>query len=295
MPIAEKRHRDTIFVEDAEILSHEEFAGEQFLLRLKAPECAANAKPGSFAHLQCSPQRPLRRPISIMRVSPTEGWVDFLYKKVGQGTTLLATRKVGECINIMGPIGNPFQIHSERPRPLMIGGGVGLPPMVFLAETIYQNREINPFVILGSEVPFPFKPRPSETVVTGIHQDTIASMPLLEDWGVTNRLASLQGYPGCFNGYVTDLARLWLDSLDSSIHSQIEVFACGPHPMLEAVAKLCQEYNLPCQISLEEYMACGVGGCAGCVVQVEEGNNLAMRRVCVDGPVFDAKKVFRNL
>lgn len=295
MSTAEKTHRDTIFVEDAEIISHEPFAGEQFLLRLQAPEIAANAKPGSFAHLQCSPQRPLRRPISIMRVSPTEGWVDFLYKRVGQGTTLLATRKAGEQINVMGPIGNPFQIRPERPRPLLIGGGVGLPPMVFLAESIYQNRDVSPFVILGSEVPYPFKPRPSETVVTGIPQDVIASMPLLEDWGVTNRLTSLQGFPGCFNGYVTDLARLWLESLDSSAHNEIEVFACGPHPMLEAVAKMCQEYDLPCQVSLEEYMACGVGGCAGCVVQVEEENGAAMRRVCVDGPVFDANKVFRNI
>lgn len=290
----EKPHRDTIFVEDAEILSHEQFEGDQFLLRLKAPECAANARPGSFAHLQCSPQRPLRRPISIMRVSATDGWVDFLYKRVGQGTSLLATRKVGETINIMGPIGNPFVIHKERPRPLLIGGGVGLPPMVFLAESIYQNREINPFVILGSEVPFPFKARPSETVINGLPQDVIASMPLLEDWGVNNRLASLQDFPGCFNGYVTDLAKLWLDSLDGSTHSQIEVFACGPHPMLEAVAKLCSEYDLPCQVSLEEYMACGVGGCAGCVVEIEEESGSAMRRVCVDGPVFEANKVFKT-
>jgi dihydroorotate dehydrogenase electron transfer subunit len=227
-----------------------------------------------------------------MRTSPTDGWVDFLYKKVGEGTTLLATRQPGESINIMGPIGNPFQIHSERPVPLLIGGGVGLPPMVFLAESIYQNKHFNPFVILGSEVPFPFNPRPSETVITGLQQDVIASMPLLEDWGVANRLASLQGFPGCFNGYVTDLARLWLDSLDSSTHSKIEVFACGPHPMLAAVASLCQEYDLPCQVSLEEYMACGVGGCAGCVVQVEENTGPAMKRVCVDGPVFDARSVF---
>ncbi len=289
-----KPHHATIFVEESEILSHEAFAGDQFLLRVKAPQCAAKAQPGSFAHLQCSPQRPLRRPISIMRASATEGWVDFLYKRVGKGTSLLATRKAGETINIMGPIGTPFQIHSERPRPLLIGGGVGLPPMVFLAENIRQNTDIKPFVILGSEVPFPFQPRPSQTVITGIPQEVIASMPLLEDWGVNNRLASLNGFPGCFNGYVTDLARLWLDSLDAKIRDQIEVFACGPHPMLEAVARLCKEYDLPGQVSLEEYMACGVGACAGCVVQVAEETGPAMRRVCVDGPVFDARVVFSD-
>ncbi len=288
----EKPHRDTIFVEQAEILSHEAFEGDQHLLRLQAPECAAHAQPGSFAHLQCSPLRPLRRPISIMRVSPSGGWVDFLYKRAGRGTTLLSERNVGESISTMGPIGKPFQVHTERPRPLLIGGGVGLPPMVFLAETLYRNRDIKPFVILGSEVPFPFKQRPSGTIIPGIPADVIAGMPLLEDWGVANRLASLQGFPGCFQGYVTDLARHWLDSLDESARNEVEVLACGPHPMLEAVSNLCSEYDLPCQVSLEEYMACGVGGCAGCVVEVETDTGPAMKRGCVDGPVFDARTVF---
>ncbi|MCP3670299.1 MAG: dihydroorotate dehydrogenase electron transfer subunit [Gammaproteobacteria bacterium] len=292
MTNTKKPHRDTIFVEDAEILSHKAFDGDQFLLRVKAPECAANARPGSFAHLQCSPQQPLRRPISIMRASPADGCVDFLYKRVGRGTTLLSERTVGESLSIMGPIGNPFQIHPEYPRPLLIGGGVGLPPMVFLAETMYQNQEIKPFVILGSEVPFPFKPQPSATIITGIPNDVIAGMPLLEDWGVANRLTSLQGFPGCFQGYVTDLARHWLDSLDESARNEVEVLACGPHPMLEAVSKLCQEYDLPCQVSLEEYMACGVGGCAGCVVPIETADGTTMKRVCVDGPVFNARDVF---
>lgn len=292
MTNAEKPHHDTIFVEQAEILSHEAFEGEQYLLRLHAPECAAHAQPGNFAHLQCSPQRPLRRPISIMRVSPADGWVDFLYKRVGRGTTLLSGRSVGESISIMGPIGNPFQVHPERPRPLLIGGGVGLPPMVFLAETLYRNREIKPFVILGSEIPFPFHPRPSYSVITGIPKDVIAGMPLLEDWGVPNRLTSLQGFPGCFQGYVTDLARHWLGSLNDAARSEVEVLACGPHQMLKAVSNLCDDYNLPCQVSLEEYMACGVGGCAGCVVPIETTDGIAMKRVCVDGPVFDASTVF---
>jgi dihydroorotate dehydrogenase electron transfer subunit len=287
-----RAHRDTIFVEDAEIISQTAFEGEQFLLRLKAPECAAQAQPGSFIHLQCSPQRPLRRPISIMRASPSDGWVELLYKRVGQGTALLAERTPGESINIMGPIGNPFQIHPERPRPLLIGGGVGLPPMIFLAESVYRNREISPFVILGSEVPFPFQPRPSQTIIPGIPDGVIAGMPLLEDWDVPNRLASLQGFPGCFQGYVTELARRWLESLDAASRAEVEVFACGPHPMLQAVSSLSREYGLPCQVSLEEYMACGVGGCAGCVVPVKTATGTAMKRVCVDGPVFDAGTVF---
>ena len=110
--------------------------------------------------------------------------------------------------------------------------------------------------------------------------------------GYPSRLASLQGYAGCFQGYVTDLARAWLQALDASALAEVEVFACGPHPMLAAVAALAREFALPCQVSLEEYMACGVGGCAGCTVEVRTTAGPAMKRVCVDGPVFEAQEVF---
>jgi dihydroorotate dehydrogenase electron transfer subunit len=114
----------------------------------------------------------------------------------------------------------------------------------------------------------------------------------LEDWKIPSRLASLQGYPGCFEGFITDLARYWLQTLPSDQQKEVALYACGPHPMLEATAKLAREFDLPCQISLEEFMACAVGGCAGCVVEVQTAQGPAMKRVCVDGPVFDARAVF---
>jgi dihydroorotate dehydrogenase electron transfer subunit len=123
-------------------------------------------------------------------------------------------------------------------------------------------------------------------------EGVIAAMPLLDDWRIPSRLTSLEARPGCFQGYVSDLARYWLHSLEPAGLSQVEVFACGPHPMLEAVARLAADFDLPCQVSLEEYMACGVGGCAGCVVEVQTESGPAMRRVCVDGPVFHAYQVF---
>ena len=291
------KHRNTIFVEDCEILSHEAFDGDQYIMRVHAPKTAAKAQPGSFAHLTVHPLRPMRRPISIMRVNKDLGWVDFLYKKLGEGTALLAERKVGETINIMGPIGKAFEIKAERKRPLLIGGGVGMPPMVFIAEHCYhlnreQQTDYEPFVILGSEVPFPFTAKPSEIMVSGMPDGVIASMPLLDDWNIASRLASLQGYAGTYEGYVTELARHWLKSLSKEQLNEVEIYSCGPHPMLEAVAKLAKEFDLPCQISLEEFMACAVGGCAGCVVEVQTEQGPAMKRVCVDGPVFDAYTVF---
>ncbi|MCB1802499.1 MAG: dihydroorotate dehydrogenase electron transfer subunit, partial [Gammaproteobacteria bacterium] len=230
-----------------------------------------------------------RRPISIMRVSRDGGWVDFLYKAVGEGTRLLAQRKAGETISLLGPIGVPFAVTAKRP--LLIGGGVGMPPMIFLAESL-RRTDSEPLVILGSEVPFPFTPLPSQIMLPGVAPGTIAAMPLLEDWGIASRLASLQGYPGCHDGYVTDLARQWLDGLDAQQRSEVTLYACGPHPMLEAVVNLARNYGLPVQVSLEEFMACAVGGCAGCVVEVATPSGPAMKRVCVDGPVFDGYSAF---
>lgn len=284
-----KPHRDTIFLEDAEILSHDAFPGDQYVLRVQAPECAARTRPGQFAHITVNEQRPMRRPISIMRVSAAQGWVDFLYKAVGDGTRLLAQRAVGETLSVMGPIGVPFDVHCKRP--LLIGGGVGMPPMICIAESLKGN-DSRPFVILGSEVPFPFQARPSQILVPGMPDGVIGAMPLLEDWGIPSRLASLQGYPGCFEGYVTDLARHWLQALDDQARAEVVLYGCGPHPMLEAVVKLAREFDLPVQVSLEEYMACAVGGCAGCVVEVQTDDGPAMKRVCVDGPVFDGHRVF---
>ncbi len=285
--------RNSLDLENATIVSHEAFAGDQYLLRLHAPAIALAALAGNFVHLQCDTALPMRRPMSIMRADRQHGWIDILYKAHGRGTGLLAGRKVGERLSVIGPIGVPFRQNAYRLRPLLIGGGVGVPPMIFLSEHMRKTaKNVSPFVIMGSEVPFPFSARPSQIMMSGLPNGVIAAMPLLEDWGIASRLCSLQGFAGCFDGYVTDLARFWLDSMDSEEHQHIELFSCGPTPMLRAVAELAAEYGLPCQISLEEYMACGVGGCAACVVRVETDHGPAMQRVCVDGPVFEAASVF---
>jgi dihydroorotate dehydrogenase electron transfer subunit len=289
-----REHRGTIFVEDATILEHREFPGRQFVLRLEAPKCAAAATPGSFAHLSCDALLPMRRPLSIMRADAGAGWVDILYKIVGPGLAALSKQPPGAVLSVMGPIGNGFRPSVTRPRCLLIGGGVGIPPMVFLAESLKTRRDADwrPLVLMGSEIPFPFTARPSTILVPGLPPETIACMPLLDDWGVPSRLASLAGFPGCFAGYVTDLAAKWLDSLDASARAEVEIFACGPTPMLQACARLARRYSVPCQVSLEEFMACAVGGCAGCAVPVVTDAGLAMKRVCVDGPVFDANAVY---
>lgn len=289
-----REHRGTIFLEEARVLRHTQFDGNQYVIRVHAPQCAAHAEPGSFAHVTCDEAIPMRRPLSLMRVDRQAGWVEMLYKVVGPGLHALAARKEGDRISLLGPIGHGFTPHIERPRTLLIGGGVGIPPMVFLAERLRDRTDAKwkPLVLMGSEIPFPFRTRPSQILMAGIPDGTIACMPLLDEWNIASRLASRSGFPGCFDGFVTQLANAWLASLGPQELGEVEIFSCGPTPMLEAMAKVARQYGVPCQVSLEEFMACAVGGCAGCTVLVKTPDGAAMKRVCVDGPVFDACTVF---
>ena len=272
---------------------HHAHPASQYVLKLQAPLTASHAQPGNFIHLQCDPELWMRRPMSIMRVDRRSGSIVIMYKVHGEGTRLLAQRQTGDIVPLLGPIGVPFKLDAYRKITLLLGGGVGIPPMVFLAEHIRKvSAGSRSFVIMGSEIPFPFQARPSRIMLNGLPGDVIATMPLLEDLGIPCRLTSLQGYPGCFTGYVTDLARIWLDGLGPDQRNMVEIFACGPNLMLKAVSQMAQEYQLPCQISVEEYMACAVGGCAGCTIPIHTADGLAMKRVCVDGPVFEAETVF---
>ena len=283
----------TIHAEQARVLIHESLPADQYLLRLDAPNCAAQVAPGNFIHLSCdrSPYR-LKRPFSVMRAAPAEGWIEILYKVVGTGTRALAEAKTDDYLHCLGPIGNEFKCSDATRRPLLLGGGVGIPPILFFAEHLKKNHTLTPMVIMGSEIPFPFKVQPSTKLIEGIPKDVIAAMTLLEDLAIPSRLTSKQNYSGCYDGYIHELADLWLNTQDSVARSDVEIFACGPTAMLRAVAELSQSYGIPCQLSLEEYMACAVGGCAGCTVLVEQNGQQAMRRVCVDGPIFSADSVF---
>jgi len=286
-------NQPSIFVEQALVLNLESLAAEQYVIRLEAPECAASVAPGNFIHLQCD-QTPyaLKRPFSVMRSNAEAGWIEILFKVVGSGSSALAKAHVGDRLQAMGPIGNGFELSSKDAIPLLVGGGVGIPPIVFFAEELKKAHDKTAMVVMGSEIPFPFDLQSSQHSLAGIADAVDSAMSLLEDINVPSRLSSKQGYAGCFNGYVHELAEQWLSGIDNAEHTRVEVFACGPTPMLQAVAEFCQRHQLRCQLSLEEHMACAVGGCAGCNVLITEDGQQSMRRVCVDGPIFDANLVY---
>ncbi len=286
-------HRGTIFVEDVEVLSVRTYPEQQFVFRLLAPKCASHATAGSFIHLRCDAAIPMRRPLSIMRADAGGGWIEVMFKIVGEGLHALSRKTAGDVLSSIGPIGRGFTPPPDRPRALLIGGGVGIPPMVFLAET-FRNDAVDwqPTVLMGSELPFPFELAESSIACDWVDGDVNRTIALLEGWHVPTRLASLSDFAGTYRGYVTALADRYLRALPPADLELTQVLACGPTAMLEAVARLAGRYGVPCQVSLEEYMACAVGGCAGCTVLVETRAGPAMKRVCVDGPVFDARQVF---
>lgn len=279
-------YRNRIFEEEAKILAHVHHEGGQHVMRLHAPKSAAHALPGQFVHLRVSQAKPLRRPISIMLTNAEQGTVDLLYKEIGSGTVQLAERKVGESLAMLGPVGRPFDVSDTSKRYICIGGGVGIPPMIFVSDCL-QKQGGRVVVFAGSEIAFPFALKPSTFLLPGMQGNTTLTISSLEEREIACRLASNAGLYGCYEGHVPNLARDYLLALDADERKQCVLLSCGPHPMLHAVAKLARELNISAQLSLEEHMACAVGGCAGCVVKTLEDGQEKYRRVCVDGPVFD--------
>lgn len=293
----DRPHRDTIFLEDARVLGLEAFPAHQYQLRLEAPRCAARATPGTFIHLQCATGIAMRRPLSIQRADPAAGWIEILFKVVGTGLRSLTQVLPGQTLSLLGPIGQGFRPDPPRPLALLVGGGVGMPPLEFLAERLQADdrHAWQPLAFFGSEAPFPFKAAHAGTPLHGLDHRINACHPVLERLGVPSRLASLADFDGCYRGYVTDLAGEWLAAQHSETREQVALYACGPQPMLQAAARLARDFGLPAQLCLEEYMACAVGGCAGCAVEVTTSSGSTMQRVCVDGPVFEARSIYPAL
>jgi len=288
----DRSHRGTICLEEATVISHQRFPGEQYILRVEAPRCAVRAAPGSFAHLGCDPLIPMRRPLSIMRADPSAGWLDFLYKPIGMGLAALATRAPGDTVSLLGPIGNGFTPDPARRVVVAIAGGVGIPPVYFLADRLRGDERFEVVVFMGSEVPFPFATSSPSNALDGLPPSARLAVTELDGWGVRSALASNAGLDGCFHGHVPDLARTWLDAQTDERRASMQIVSCGPEAMLRAVAALARDAQLPCSLAVEEFMACGVGGCAGCIVRLQTPAGVAMKRVCVDGPVFDAAALY---
>ena len=240
-------------------------------MKLQYPErnLPVEVKPGQFAGLYPNdPSMLLPRPISICKWDPERGELRFVFRAAGAGTESLAAQKAGDRVDMLGVLGNGYDLSKLSGRKvLLLGGGIGIPPMVELAAALSA--------LPGTEV----------TAAMGYRDSALFLTKELETFGRL-LIATEDGSVGT-KGNVLDAVR------ENAVEADA-VCACGPMPMLRAVKKFAQERGIPAYISLEERMACGVGACLGCVTKtakVDSHSHVRNARICTEGPVFDAEEV----
>ena len=259
------------------ILSRKEVVPNIYLMQLKAPEIAQEALPGQFIHVRCGKDNYplLRRPLSIHRIDKEKGEIFILFQVMGEGTKLLADRTIEDDLDIMGPIGNGFNIYPESKKIMIIGGGIGIAPLLGLCEkSIRQGKEVR--VLIGA-----------------LKKELVIREENFRNLGAKVDVATDDGSYK-YKGLVTDLLE---ETIIKEGWLPDQIFACGPKPMLRKIVEISLDNHIDCQLSLEERMACGIGACLGCVCKIktkdkkEDEVKYDYKRVCVDGPIFEGSEV----
>ena len=243
-----------------EVVYTEQLCDDIFALTVVSNKLAHEAQPGQFLHINCGHSRLLRRPISICGVNANA--IEFVFEVKGEGTRWLSKCKPGSFLDILGPLGNGFKM--PKGKVIVVGGGIGVPPLLYLADLALDGV----------------------TAVLGFRSsDRVILLDAFESVCDSVVLTTDDGSAGLCGTVTQPLDKLIRSGEYSS------VFACGPHAMLKAVAQTCKQLDLPCQVSLEEKMGCGVGACLVCACATQILGKADMSRVCVEGPVFDASEI----
>lgn len=244
------------------VLAHRIITDDVSEVIVFAPEIAQKALPGQFVHVKITDGEPLlRRPISISNVDAAAGTLSLIYRIVGKGTAVLAKLKQGDLVNCLGPLGHGFDLNCERP--LLVGGGMGIAPLIFLAQRLKSKYTT---VLLGGR-------NKAEMFWTPLYKDYAKEIFITTDDGSMGE-----------KGFTVDLLPKLLKENEYD-----RIFVCGPQIMMEMVAKIAMAANVPCQVSLEKHMACGIGACLSCTCEAKDDGK--RKKVCTDGPVFWAREV----
>ncbi len=253
------------FCDKYPVIEKKALAGGIYSVKVKCPDAARAAEVGQFANILADGYT-LRRPISICEIDKAEGTLRFVFEVRGKGTEVISHVNVGENLDILGPLGNGFKAPADK-KVIVVGGGIGVPPLLGIAK---QNGA-NCTAILGFR-----------------SYDKVILDKEFAAFGANTIVCTDDGSVG-YHGVVTtplteELAKGGVDL----------VCACGPEPMIKAVVKECEDNNVPCRVSLEQRMGCGVGACVVCSCMTVRNGKEHYSRVCKDGPVFDAKEVKFN-
>jgi dihydroorotate dehydrogenase electron transfer subunit len=252
----------------ARVRFNKKVAQGTFLMGLESPDIIAAARPGHFVMIRVREGTDplLRRPFSICSIEG-DGLFLILYQVVGRGTSIMSEADKGHGLSVLGPLGKGFEMPQPGETPILVAGGAGIAPIIFLAQAVGEGGAL-----------FMAGFRTSDEIVD------------IEACGLSDYQISIATDDGTAGhpGFVTDLLE---DHLDGNKKETPSVFACGPAPMLKKVAALTQSRGIPCQVSLESFMACGVGACQGCAVQAASAEERAYLHVCEDGPVFHSESL----
>lgn len=250
-----------MYLEDCKVLENIHISGNYYLMKLKGDKVIKSSKAGQFFMLQCKNEVTLlRRPISLHYINKKENVIEFYYEVKGKGTKEFACLSEGDLINIQGPLGNGFSTEIEKKTVVVVGGGMGIAPMKLLTECLSEKNSVI-FICGGRNAD-------SIKILDNINLENIETIITTDDGSVG------------IKGNVTIPLKEIL-----STRKIDTVYTCGPHIMMENVAKIAQENGVYCEVSLEERMGCGVKACVGCSILTKEG----MKKVCHDGPVFDSR------
>lgn len=249
----------------AKIISNEKVADGRFKIAIDAPAISKEARPGQFVMVKCSEGLIplLRRPLSFHRIEKKS--FELLYQVIGKGTELLSQKRKGEKLDIIGPLGNGFDIHpaeSVKHETLLVAGGIGIAPLLALAQKL-KDSNIHFTTLIGAKT-----------------RSHVLCADKLEKLGSTIKIATEDGSLG-HKGFITDILKNMLAAKSAKLTN---LYACGPRNMLKKIAEITKSKKTMCQVSLEERMACGSGVCLGCAVKTATGIKMA----CKDGPVFNA-------
>ena len=261
-----------------EVISHEQVAPEIMVLTCREPVIASQTQPGQFINIACADSRSydplLRRPFSVYRADQENGVFSVLYVLRGRGTMFLRERKPGDIIDCVGPLGHGFEIQPADAH-LLVAGGCGAAPLALLAERLRKEQPRSEIIaLLGAQTALGVVCE-SDFALSGINCDI-----------------STEDASRGREGLVTDTLSNRLETLAGK---KTVVYACGPTPMLKAVHQIAENHGVECQVSMETFMACGVGVCMGCALKIKDPNSqtgYSYQRCCTEGPVFDSRKVW---
>jgi len=262
------------------VISNIEVSPGYFRMRLTAPSEIIDSRPGQFVMVKVRDAIDplLRRPFGIFDMGSltadytggsAQPFLEMLYRVVGKGTAMLSVLHHGDHLDILGPLGKGFQLGDPSEEKILVGGGVGLAPLYFLAKALVSTSRVRLFI-------------------GGKTKEDILCVTEFDRLGVETYVATDDGTLGSRSLVTDELERYLADS-----KCRMDMYACGPMPMLRAVAEISRRLQVSCQVSLEAYMACGMGACLGCVVKGHDhsDNFPDYRCVCKDGPVFDFREL----